>query len=274
MPGYNHRNNCTCGWCSGGNRSVWSYDSSLYDLSSTSSKTQDFSVEETEAKTYLINCWWCNQSVFYHTNGNGDSVLFDSLGWPWKVHLCWENYANDNKRSFNIYHQSFPKPSNYFTQILNSVEVSSSINKSNNIYKILVGAAISLENIRTSNLALFGIKEIELCQFMNLSLEYFRNIYGQFYIKYTDNDVSIKTIYGIDFYNKIKEKTLSEKKNLFILEVNKAPELKFGQFGAYGLTENMLAKRMGLTLKDLRLYFGEIYSVYSSGNIILTVSHK
>jgi hypothetical protein len=37
-------------------------------------------------------CWWCGEPVFYHTNGNGDSVLFDELGWPWQVHPCWEEH--------------------------------------------------------------------------------------------------------------------------------------------------------------------------------------
>ena len=34
-------------------------------------------------------CWWCGESVFYHTNGHGDSVLFDELNPPWPVHPCW-----------------------------------------------------------------------------------------------------------------------------------------------------------------------------------------
>jgi len=39
--------------------------------------------------TCTIDCWWCGQKVYYHTNGNGDSVLFDYLGKPWPVHPCW-----------------------------------------------------------------------------------------------------------------------------------------------------------------------------------------
>lgn len=30
-------------------------------------------------------------SVFAHTNGSGDFVLLDSLGWPWPVHDCYIN---------------------------------------------------------------------------------------------------------------------------------------------------------------------------------------
>ena len=39
--------------------------------------------------TTEIHCWWCDKKVYYHTNGNGDSVLFDSLGKPWTIHPCW-----------------------------------------------------------------------------------------------------------------------------------------------------------------------------------------
>jgi hypothetical protein len=39
-----------------------------------------------------MTCWWCGESVFYHTNGYGDCVLFDSLGYPWEVHACWQDY--------------------------------------------------------------------------------------------------------------------------------------------------------------------------------------
>lgn len=46
-----------------------------------------------EAATYLTTCWWCGQEVWYHTNGYGDHVLFDELGWPWQVHSCWAEHA-------------------------------------------------------------------------------------------------------------------------------------------------------------------------------------
>jgi len=28
--------------------------------------------------------------VFFHTNGYGDAVFFDGLGWPWRIHGCYE----------------------------------------------------------------------------------------------------------------------------------------------------------------------------------------
>jgi hypothetical protein len=33
-----------------------------------------------EAKTYSLKCFWCNDFVYHFTHGNGDYVLFDSLG--------------------------------------------------------------------------------------------------------------------------------------------------------------------------------------------------
>jgi hypothetical protein len=31
----------------------------------------------------------CIETVFAHTNGYGDFVLFDKLGWPWPIHECY-----------------------------------------------------------------------------------------------------------------------------------------------------------------------------------------
>lgn len=45
-------------------------------------------------KTWPTTCFLrpneCQQSVFGHTNGFGDFVMFDELGWPWPVHSCYE----------------------------------------------------------------------------------------------------------------------------------------------------------------------------------------
>ena len=35
----------------------------------------------------------CNKTVYAHTNGYGDFVLFDSLGWPWPIHRCYTDRA-------------------------------------------------------------------------------------------------------------------------------------------------------------------------------------
>jgi len=44
------------------------------------------------ARTWTTFCFingGCGEQVFAHTNGFGDFVLFDSLGWPWPIHDCY-----------------------------------------------------------------------------------------------------------------------------------------------------------------------------------------
>ncbi len=44
--------------------------------------------------TWVTHCFLddgCGASVFAHTNGDGDFVLFDDLGPPWPVHDCYAN---------------------------------------------------------------------------------------------------------------------------------------------------------------------------------------
>ena len=50
-----------------------------------------------DAETYPTTCWWCGAEVYYHTNGYGDSVLFDALGYPWQIHPCWTDYWKGQK---------------------------------------------------------------------------------------------------------------------------------------------------------------------------------
>src|SRR4051812_48088746 len=44
------------------------------------------------ALTYPIRCKHCSAHVFFHTNGNGDVVIFDDLGAPWPIHGCYYAY--------------------------------------------------------------------------------------------------------------------------------------------------------------------------------------
>jgi hypothetical protein len=41
-------------------------------------------------KTHCFINGGCGDQVFAHTNGDGDFVLFDSLGWPWPIHECYQ----------------------------------------------------------------------------------------------------------------------------------------------------------------------------------------
>ena len=42
--------------------------------------------------TYPTKCFiagGCGADVYAHTQGHGDFVLFDDLGWPWQIHKCY-----------------------------------------------------------------------------------------------------------------------------------------------------------------------------------------
>jgi hypothetical protein len=86
---WNHPPGCNCGWGgdTGGKGS---------NLNGSSSEAEIIS----GAETSRIKCWWCGEEVFYHTNGCGDSVLFDRLGYPWYLHECWKKHKQEQSRKF------------------------------------------------------------------------------------------------------------------------------------------------------------------------------
>lgn len=45
----------------------------------------------------------CGEKVFAHTNGFGDFVLFDNLGWPWPIHECYLDRFCQPASSINSY---------------------------------------------------------------------------------------------------------------------------------------------------------------------------
>ena len=99
---WNHSPDCRCGFGGSGSGGLRTYNLYTPDTRLVGHARfyyqGRFSLLETEdAKTYPINCWWCHAPVFYHTNGYGDSVLFDSLGWPWQVHPCWTEHWEEEK---------------------------------------------------------------------------------------------------------------------------------------------------------------------------------
>lgn len=132
---YNHPPNCNCGWGGQGRSSgrittnggynnrghFLNKSSNFYTENFTEfiqenkpeifevSKPQKQSFDQLqldrckeigESKTYPTICWWCGAEVFYHTNGYGDCVLFDELGYPWQIHSCWQDYWS-RKKSHN-----------------------------------------------------------------------------------------------------------------------------------------------------------------------------
>ena len=96
MPGKDHKSWCTCPWCTGGRRGQPDFNLSSFSKPISTPKVSS-TPQTDKARTYSIKCWWCPATVYYHTNGYGDSVLFDSIGCPWQVHDCWENHREEKK---------------------------------------------------------------------------------------------------------------------------------------------------------------------------------
>ncbi len=101
---HNHSYGCTCGFGGEGHSGHrWSDltnsspDSGRVSFTSKMAAGDSSKEKESDHRTYTIPCWWCKAQVFYHTNGYGDSVLFDRLGYPWQVHECWELYREVRK---------------------------------------------------------------------------------------------------------------------------------------------------------------------------------
>ncbi|WP_430714231.1 hypothetical protein [Nodosilinea sp. AN01ver1] len=82
-----------------GNWQPWNFDGGRHHCGShqTNGNT-NLQIDLSKAETYLTRCQWCRDHVYYHTNGNGDCVYFDSLGYPWQVHGCWQRYWQDAKQ--------------------------------------------------------------------------------------------------------------------------------------------------------------------------------
>lgn len=233
-----------------------------------------FPDEKRKAKTFLTPCWWCEETVFYHSNGNGDSVLFDSLGWPWKVHSCWTDYSNGKKTISDISYPPKischpPKPSLYFNQIIDSYIENPSPKVPEDNHALLLGLAQMIATARVGSYSIFGFSEMKLSECINLPIEELRQSYGKFYTLYKDGELSVKTIYFAIIFNEIEAKNIAEKYQLIISAIKEMKEVKKGRFGFYGLTEDLLAKSIGLSIQDLKLHFGQIYTVYVSGKIYL-----
>ncbi len=152
---WNHSPGCNCGWVGG------SYGGSGSVSTGLSNRLAN---EIKDVETYPTTCWWCGEKVFYHTNGFGDSVLFDSLGSPWRVHSCWKNYWNIER---------ILKPGKKHS---NSVEDSLILRVLDGRRLILAGAIQSIN--RTQNL----VTEKQVARYLGISLEMLRERYSHFYV--------------------------------------------------------------------------------------------
>jgi len=117
------------------------------------------------AKTYPTHCRYCNASVYYHTNGYGDSVLFDYLGEPWQVHPCWEENRSEAKGQ-NSSPLKLPKAE--------PIILGKSLLSSNLKYLVILGAVMALRKDKKS------VAKDSVAQQLGLTLEELSHTYGEF----------------------------------------------------------------------------------------------
>lgn len=84
MPGFNHFDECDCGWCAGGNggASGWGAGTAASTLTWTTYSVPSAWVHPN------ANCPVCGATVFFYSNEHGSRVYFDELGPPWPKHPC------------------------------------------------------------------------------------------------------------------------------------------------------------------------------------------
>lgn len=154
---WNHSPGCNCGW--GGNGGGF-----FINLSSSLPKTTSDENDYEQSETYLIQCWWCGAFVFYHTNGYGDSVLFDSLGYPWEIHSCWETYWRTEKDRRRVI--------NYLLHDSNQAEQKR---------MILMGAVRKIKGVTFGRLGFYGATEEAVACQLGLSVSQLRLGYSDIY---------------------------------------------------------------------------------------------
>lgn len=178
---WNHPPGCSCTFSGGFKGSA----SRKYNLSRTGSLAichTGFSVNIQHslltaiisAKTYSTTCRWCEASVYYHTNGYGDSVLFDSLGHPWQVHPCWTEYWSEEKERRRSSLQSLR---------LKPIVLEQSLQPNQLKYLVLVGAVNSLRKAKKA------LTEANVVQQLGLKSEQFLHDYHGLYERYLENKI-------------------------------------------------------------------------------------
>jgi len=95
---WNHDPGCTCGFggeghLGGGGWRGGSYSGSVASTATRQTAWSHWSIGHArtdlgEPFTHPTKCPVCGAAIFFHTNGNGDAVFFDDLGWPWPKHGC------------------------------------------------------------------------------------------------------------------------------------------------------------------------------------------
>lgn len=116
------------------------------------------------AETYLTRCPWCREHIYYHTNGYGDSVYFDSLGYPWQIHHCWDKYWRERKDR---------------QRVLNRLLNLGSLDQQK--LQILIGILNSVVKVESTSQLLYIIDETTLAKKLGISVEKLKIDYGHLY---------------------------------------------------------------------------------------------
>ena len=117
-----------------------------------------------KAETYLTRCPWCRQHVHYHTNGHGDCVYFNSLGYPWQIHACWEKYWKEKKDRQRVLNQFLNQDTLDQQKLL-----------------ILAGVLRTAKSTGSQNSLLYAIHEATLAQRLGISVPILQTNYGHLY---------------------------------------------------------------------------------------------
>jgi hypothetical protein len=235
---WNHSIYCQCGWGSGnyGNSNVEGANNSftprIVDI--VAQKSLFSGNKDNESKTCLTPCPWCGEGVYYHTNGYGDSVYFDSLGYPWQVHRCFQEYWDKERRA----RQTSKRLNLYCLEGFFKMSICEQKRL------ILIGTAQQIQNTQLGEYFIYGLTEVLLADAMGLSIENLRHIYGDLYFV---------NFNGIGFL------TDKQKRIKLLKAANKVPNVTIGQFLVYNLTEESLANEMSISLKCLREVYGYLY---------------
>ncbi|WP_066423348.1 hypothetical protein [Anabaena sp. 4-3] len=116
------------------------------------------------AETYLTRCPWCREHIYYHTNGYGDSVYFDSLGYPWQIHHCWDKYWREKKDR---------------QRVLNTLSNLETLDQQK--LQILIGILSSIVKVESNSQLLYIIDETTLAERLGISVKKLKIDYGHLY---------------------------------------------------------------------------------------------
>ncbi|QLE51703.1 hypothetical protein FD724_29060 [Nostoc sp. C057] len=215
--GWNHAPGCDCGW--GGAYGTHG-DGNLLSpsLGNVINRSRNSNIlKDEEAKTFPVSCPWCKASVFYHTNGFGDSVYFDSLGYPWQVHECFKRYWENKKASLKT---------NSNSSEINQLSAFFGMTANQQKRLILVGAARQIPNVIVGEFLIYKIKEESLAKQMKIPIQHLRNLYGHLYIQETTgikifSDEELEDI----IKSKVKTNTINNQQQAFFHKSNQPNNL-------------------------------------------------